>query len=112
MTMKSLTVMAALLLAFTSCKEEEMDTYDTTLRVNYYRQACQAVGELDCYLVQEGNEIGTSNWSLFYNEIEGFQYEAGFVYTLKARVEKVANPPADGASQKYTLLEVVSKEKR
>ncbi len=109
--MKNLTFITALFLVLTSCKEEEVKSYDTTMRVNYYRQTCQAVGEMNCYLVQQGNQIGTSDWSLFYNGIEGFQYEEGFVYTLKVRVEKIENPPADGSSGKYTLLKVITKEK-
>ncbi len=100
-----------LIFALTSCKDDEIETYETTMRVNSYRQACQAVGEMNCYLVQEGNQIGTSDWSLFYNGIVGFQYEEGFIYTLKVRVEKVENPPADGSSRGYTLIEVISKEK-
>jgi hypothetical protein len=108
--MKNLTFITALFLVLTSCKKEEIEAYETTMRVNYYRQTCQAVGEMNCYLVQKGPQIGTGDWSLFYDGIEGFQYEEGFVYTLKVRVEKVENPPADGSSRKYTLIEVISKD--
>lgn len=80
------------------------------MRVNYYRQSCQGEGEFNCYLVQIGDQVGTSNWSLFYSQINGFQYEEGYVYTLKVKIEKVQNSPADASDQKYTLIEVLSKE--
>jgi hypothetical protein len=53
----------------------------------------------------------SEEWSLFYDAIEGFTHEAGHRYEL--RVEKVtsANPPADGASFRYRLLEIVRKQK-
>ena len=109
--MRNLIFIISLFLILTSCKKEEIDTFETTMRVNDHRQTCQAVGELNCYLVQEGNQIGSSSWNLFYNGIEGFEYEEGFIYNLKIRVEKVANPPADGSDRKYILIEVISKEK-
>ena len=66
---------------------------------------------MNCYLVQEGNHVGTSIGAFFYDEIAGFQYEEGYVYTLKVRVVYVENPPADGSSGSYALVEIVSKEK-
>jgi len=109
--MKNPILLIALFLILTACKKEEVDAFETMMRVNYYRQTCQGEGEFNCYLVQEGKQVGTNNWNLFYTGIEGFQYEEGFVYTLKVRVEKVANPPADGSDRRYILMEVVSKEK-
>ncbi|MFB9865532.1 DUF4377 domain-containing protein [Rufibacter immobilis] len=95
----------------TACSDEEVDRYETTMRINSYRQDCQGVGEMKCLLTQEGDKIGSTEWNLFYDSIQGFQYEEGFVYTLKVRVEKIENPPADGSSRTYVLLEVLSKEK-
>ena len=100
-----------LFLVLSACKKEELKASETTMRVNYYRQSCQGEGVFNCYLTQEGNQVGTNNWNLFYDQIKGFQYEAGFVYTLKVRVEKLENPPADGSASKYILIETVSKEK-
>ncbi|MCZ7672694.1 MAG: DUF4377 domain-containing protein [Chloroflexi bacterium] len=47
--------------------------------------------------------------SFFYNPIVGFTFEPGYEYELKVMVETVENPPADGSSLRYTLVEVVSK---
>lgn len=100
-----------LFLAMAACEKEELGASETLMRVNHYRQSCQGEGVFNCYLTQEGDQVGTNDWSLFYDEIKGFQYEEGFVYTLKVRIEKVENPPMDGLSRKYILVEVVSKEK-
>ncbi|GHA59633.1 DUF4377 domain-containing protein [Pontibacter akesuensis] len=108
--MKNITLVAALILGFSSCKKEALETVETTMHVNYYRQSCQGVGEMKCLLVQEGNQVGSSDWTLFYDRIEGFQYEEGFTYVLRVRVEKVENPPADGSSRKYILLKIISKD--
>ncbi|SDR65241.1 DUF4377 domain-containing protein [Christiangramia echinicola] len=81
------------------------------MRINHFRQT--AVGEGQClvYLVQEGGEIGANNWNFFYDEIEGFDYELGYIYTIKARKINIENPPADGSSLKYVLVSVSTKER-
>jgi hypothetical protein len=61
--------------------------------------------------VQQDQKVGTDEWNYFYDQIEGFAYEEGFIYTLKVRITRVANPPADASDRKYTLLEVHSKER-
>lgn len=71
------------------------------------RVECVGVGPQMCYQVKETAE---GEWEFFYSEIEGFDYEAGYQYELLVREEAVANPPADGSSLRWELLEVVSKE--
>ena len=51
-----------------------------------------------------------ANYQLFYNHIDGFDFEPGFKYTLRVKVEEVASVPADASSLSYTLLEVISKD--
>jgi heat shock protein HslJ len=50
-----------------------------------------------------------SNYTLFHDQIEGFDFEPGYEYELLVLVEPVENPPADASSLKYTLVEEVSK---
>ena len=47
-----------------------------------------------------------TTWTLFYDEIAGFQFEPGFEYTLVVAVRSVSNPPADGSSMAYRLLDI------
>ncbi len=48
-------------------------------------------------------------WQFFYNNIEGFDYQEGFIYKLKVNTFDVENPPADASSIRYELNEVISK---
>lgn len=92
-----------------SCSNNEGNESRTiAMRVNHYQSSGLAVGPVLTLLVQEGDAIGTNNWSKFYANIEGFHYVPGKIYNLSVRVEPIDNPPADGSSLKYTLLEVKS----
>lgn len=77
-----------------------------TLLVREFLVACTGEGEMQCMQVRESE---TDDWTYFYQSIIGFDYEEGFRYELKVRVEEVENPPAGGSSLKYHLLEQVSK---
>ncbi|MBZ9629261.1 DUF4377 domain-containing protein [Salegentibacter sp. LM13S] len=81
--------------------------------VNSYTEECVGEREGKCLLVQEGDQIGTDDWNLFYYEdsIEGFDYEPGYIYHLKVKKKKIKNPPMDGSSISYRLVKIISKEK-
>ncbi|ASK29763.1 hypothetical protein CEY12_06425 [Chryseobacterium sp. T16E-39] len=70
---------------------------------------CTGVAPMKCLQVKEN---ASENWTNFYSNIEGFTYEPGYEYVLKVKTEKIANPPADGSSIKYTLISQVSKTKK
>ncbi|WMX13087.1 DUF4377 domain-containing protein [Aureispira sp. CCB-E] len=84
----------------------------TNFRVNYYTEDCVGEAVQTCLLVQQGSLIGSNNWEYFYSEIDGFTYEEGYVYNLNVKQTAIANPPMDGSSITYTLVEVLSKEER
>lgn len=77
--------------------------------VNSYRVDCVGVGPMKCMLVQKGETPEPGEWTNFYTEIEGFEYEPGFIYKLKVKEEQLENVPADASSIKYTLVEVLEK---
>ncbi|MBB5643994.1 DUF4377 domain-containing protein [Pedobacter cryoconitis] len=57
-------------------------------------------------------EKGTADTVLIYKErIAGFTYEEGYKYSLKVQVTHLVSPPADGHSENYQLIEILSKEK-
>ncbi len=70
---------------------------------------CTGVAPMKCLQVKEN---ASASWTNFYSNIEGFTYEPGYEYVLKVKTEKIANPPADGSSIKYTLVKQVSKTKK
>ena len=65
---------------------------------------CVGVGPMKCMVV-DGN--------FFYSQVEGFDYEEGYVYEL--RIEKYdawpgeKEPPQDASMYGYRLIEVISK---
>ena len=96
----------AVLFYLVACGKKE-DKAGEILHVAPYTSACIGAGPMDCLRVRSDGE---TNFQLFYNHIEGFEFEPGHNYTLRVRIEDVASPPADASSLRYTLLEVVKKE--
>ncbi len=48
-------------------------------------------------------------WQSYYNDIEGFSYEEGFEYEILVNKKVIENPPADGPSFVYKLVNIVKK---
>ncbi len=69
---------------------------------------CEGASPMRCMQVR-GSE--SEEWTWFYDGVEGFEHEEGYRYELRVEVTDVENPPADGSSKRYRLVEVVSKEK-
>lgn len=80
---------------------------EITLYVGPELVDCVGVGPMKCMLVKENPE---DDYTYFYSQIEGFEFEPGYEYELRVQVTPVENAPADASSLKYTLVEVVSKE--
>ncbi|MCA9949427.1 MAG: META domain-containing protein [Anaerolineales bacterium] len=68
---------------------------------------CTGVGPQECLLIKENPN---DDYSLFYDNIEGFEYEAGNTYEIRVLIAPVENPPADGSSLSYTLVEIVDQQ--
>lgn len=77
-----------------------------TLFVGAAQVDCEGVAPQKCLLVKENAD---DEYTFFYDQIEGFEWEPGFEYELLVNVTNVENPPADGSSLQYELVEVVSK---
>ena len=77
-----------------------------TLFVGPNRVPCTGVAPQACYQVRQSPD---AEWTLFYDEIQGFEYEPGFEYELKVQKETRTNVPADASRFTWTLMEVVSK---
>lgn len=64
-------------------------------------------GPQQCLQISRSEE---GDIELFYDSIEGFDFEEGTSYVVDVTVEDVDDPPADGSSLRYVLVEVVSAE--
>lgn len=111
--MKKQILLLMILGIFLSCSKDNKDHQAQTIemRINHFQGTGFAVGPVLTLLVQEGDNIGTDNWSRFYSNIQGFNYEPGTIYNLSVKVEPIDKPPLDGSSEKYTLLKVISTQK-
>jgi heat shock protein HslJ len=67
---------------------------------------CEDAAPQSCLQVKTDPD---ESYSLFYDQIEGFDYKPGFEYTLQVEVDPVEKPAADSSGLHYTLLETLSK---
>lgn len=97
------------IISSTSCKKNKK--YNMVL--NHYKSVCVG-GEAAkmCFVVQEDDEIGTSQWSNFYDNIDGFSgYKWGYTYKLEVKRKKILFQAIDGPSYKYKLIDMIIEEK-
>ncbi|KXX70868.1 DUF4377 domain-containing protein [Flammeovirga sp. SJP92] len=105
----------ALILIFigiTSCDKEESFEL-TNMRINHYQQPINNYELFTgmSYYIQEGDDIGSSNWTSFQHEIRGFEFEFGYVYDLTVEKEELENELIDHPNVIYTLRKINSKSK-
>ena len=82
------------------------DEQEVTLYVAPMTAACFGPFERECLQVKESPEAA---YELFYDTIQGFTFEAGYSYILRAAWKSVPNPPQDAPSRSYRLISVESK---
>jgi len=88
---------------------EEVSSQPVAIRTIYIgpqRVDCEGEGPQLCYQYKENPD---DDWLLYYDEIDGFEYEEGYVYELLVAETNVPNPPAGGSSVQLTLVEVTDK---
>ena len=91
----------ALGVALTGCS----DSTDTTrLWIGPERVECEGVAPMLCLQVAESED---GDYQLFYDTIEGFDYQEGTSYVIDVSITEVENPPADASSLQYTLVKIV-----
>ncbi|MGB5404962.1 MAG: DUF4377 domain-containing protein [Robiginitalea sp.] len=100
----------AVLLVVTSCKSSNSETEASgiTYWINSSKVPCEGVAPMECLEVRQSE---SADWQLFYSEIEGFDYQPGYLYRIKVREEKrdPEDVPADASSIRYILVSVEEK---
>lgn len=97
------------LLALVACSgtSPTQSTKAMKWKIDHYQVPCVGEGILLCYLLtREGGER-----EYFYDEIEGFDYEWGYIYEIEVEQSPVRQPMADASSFSYRLTKQLSKEK-
>ena len=77
------------------------------LYINSKLVDCIGVGPQQCMLIKENKD---EEWGMFYDNIQGFDYHEGIEYKLQVMITQIENPPADGSSLKYDLIEILESQ--
>ncbi len=80
---------------------------EVVMEINHHRSTCVGEGSMMCLLAKEE---GQADWEFFYEVIEGFDYEWGYIYEIQVQKSMVKNPPADGSSLAYKWIKTISKK--
>lgn len=67
---------------------------------------CEGEGPQTCYLVREDPD---QQYDLFYDEIEGLEFQPGYEYEIVVSEVRVDDPPAGGSAMEWQLEEVIDK---
>ena len=78
------------------------------ITIGPYTERCQGFIEQDCYL-EYNKESG--QWEFFYEGIQGFDFEPGYIYTLEVRLEDRGTEIQDVGRYAYHLVKVIEKKK-
>ena len=79
------------------------------LAIGPYTGRCHdAHFERDCLM--EYNE-DSGRWEFFYEGIQGFDFEPGFIYTLEVRLEDRGTEIQDVGRYAYHLVKIIEKKK-
>lgn len=68
---------------------------------------CEGEGPQKCMLVRDDPQ---AEYTLFYDQIEGFDYQEGYEYELKVQVDQVADPPPGASALKWTLISIENQQ--
>lgn len=65
-------------------------------------------GMICLWIKRDGNPV----WEMTDANVEGFKHEEGYEYTVDVRATVIPNPPLDGSEWRYSLIRIISKEKK
>ena len=89
-----------------SCENNDIISTEKTLIIASKKVDCIGIAPQKCLLVKEKD---AQNWEYFYDNIAGFNYEAGFEYEVIVSEKEIENPPQDASSIETSLIEIISK---
>ncbi len=89
-----------------SCDKDDNRAYKMSMRIaSYYGFSFDGEGVMPVRMLLGYSDGRWVPW----DPIIGFDYEEGFEYEIKVRVEPVKNPPMGGSSFTMSLIKIISK---
>ena len=112
---KRSTIVATVIVLFvTACNGVRVpSTQDTaeehlkTITIGPSIRRCQGFIEQDCFM-EFNHDAGA--WEFFYEAIQGFDFEPGFIYTLRVRLEDRGTEIQDVGRYSYHLVKIIDKQ--
>jgi hypothetical protein len=112
----SLVLLLATVFAFANVRQVNPDAEKSAgsevikMRVNSAKVQCEGYnGNTLCFEVQKGAAIGTDNWEVLREPIEGFSYEEGYIYDVTVKIESVENPQPNQPRHKNIIMDIMAK---
>lgn len=98
--------LSLVLIMLTSCEKNELETHNEVLVI-----ASEVVvkNEGIAYWVKRN---GSNTWEMMHTEIANFKHERGYEYIVEVSVKEIKDPGPDQSSHSYTLIKIISKEKK
>ena len=88
--------------------DEKPEEHIEVLILGPYTERCVGFIEQDCFLVYND---AAKRWHFFYEGIQGFVFEPGYIYTLEVRLEDRGPRIQDVGRYSYHLIKIVDKVK-
>src|SRR5680860_329100 len=81
--------------------------------INSYKVYCTGIAPQMCLQIQKGKKLEPGTWQMFYSDINGFDWEPGFIYQIIVRENKIppSQVPADASDITYTLVKQLDKQR-
>ena len=83
------------------------DAHEEILIIGPYKTTCVGAFEQECYLEFNAE---SQQWEFFYEGIQGFDFEPGFIWTLKVSLHEREEGIQDVGRYAYRLVAVIDKE--
>ena len=96
----------AMLSLFTSCTDNEFESYN---EVRVIASEIVVKSDGNAYWVKRN---GSDTWEMMHAEIANLHHERGNEYVVEVSVKKIKDPGPDQSNHYYTLIKIISKEKK
>lgn len=88
---------------------QSISVHTETMIIGAERVPCQGEGKQNC--LQFKKDKSDAEWQNLYENIEGFDFEEGYMYNLLVEITQKNEHIPDKSNITYKLLQIISKEK-